>query len=133
MDATQDLLGEREDDDERQRPSASFGFDAGDPQTVEIEATFTRSVALHDVRMTWARWVLCRWSARCIKVAAGQPTRGPHGFGHDGPLLSFTPHMDDPLQGTVGWCRRRGGVPLTPLEKFVLCRAFRFRRTDDEA
>jgi hypothetical protein len=127
--AAKELLGGREDD-EGVQPSFAFGFD--DPRTVEIETTFARSAVLYDVRMTWVRWVLRRWSARCIKVA-GECARGRLELGHQGPLLWFTPHMDLPLQGTVGWCRRRMGVPLTAVEKIVLRRAFRFRSTEDEA
>jgi hypothetical protein len=48
--ATKELLGD--DDDERQRPSVTFGFDFGDPRTVEIETIFARPNVLHDVRMT---------------------------------------------------------------------------------
>ena len=113
-------------------PSAAFGFDFGEPQTIELSSHLRRPVALHDVRMRWVRWVLLRWTERCVKAPEERPANS-HGLGHQGPLIWFTPHLDTPLRGTVGWCRRRGGVPLTSIEKLVLRRAFLFRRTGDDA
>jgi hypothetical protein len=131
--ATKELLGDDNEDGQSQRPSVTFGFDFGDPQTVEIEAIFARPNVLHDVRMTWVRWVVRRWSARCLKAAVAPPAHKPARLGHHAPELWFTPHVGEPLHGTVGWCRRRDGVSLTAIEKFVLRRAFRFRRSDREA
>jgi hypothetical protein len=129
--ATKELLGGDDDDGQSQRPSATFGFDFGDPRTIEIETTFVRRSELHDVRMAWVGWVLRRWSARCVNAAVAKPA--PAGLRDQAPQLWFTPHIGEPLHGTVGWCRRRDGVPLTAIEKFVLRRAFRFRRSDREA
>ena len=75
--------------------------------------------------MIWVRWVLRRWVKRCLKAAEGSPAAS-HSLGHHGPLIWFTPHLDMSLRGTVGWCRRRGGVPLTWFDRFVLRLAFRF-------
>lgn len=124
-----DLL-DHGDSNDKGLPSVAFGLDYERPNEVEIESQFARPFALDDVRMTWVRWVLKRWSARCCK--AGEPAPGIPGLSRQGPLLWFTPHIDQPLRGTVGWCRRRGGVRLTGLEKIVLRHAFRFRRIDDE-
>ena len=70
--ATKELIGGGEED--RERPTATFGFDFGAPWAVEVETVFDRPAVLHDVRMAWVRWVLRRWSARCVRAAAQQPT-----------------------------------------------------------
>jgi hypothetical protein len=49
----------------------------------------------------------------------------------DRPTLIFTPDLDQTLRGKVAWCRRNGGVPLKPVERFILRRAFRFQRQRD--
>lgn len=128
--AAKEFIGDDEEDSGL--PTATFGFDYGEPRTVEIETAFTRPKALHDVRMTWVRWVLRSWSARCAQAAAEQPPAKSRGLGHQGPLIWFTPHIDEALKGNIGWCRRRRGVPLTAFEKLVLRHAFRFRSTGDE-
>jgi hypothetical protein len=130
--ASKNLVGGSDDDADDGRPSVTFGFDYGEPGIVEIETTFERPMALHDVRMTLVRWAFRRWSARCADVACQQPSSDLRGIWHQGPLIWFTPHIDQPLRGRVGWCRRRGGVPLTGFERFVLRRAFRFRSSRDE-
>ena len=128
--ATKELIGD--DNEEQGRPTATFGFDFGAPWTAEVEKSFDRPVVLHDVRMEWVRWVLWRWSARCEGVAAQQPALARHGLGHQGPSIWFTCQMGAVLRGSVSWCRRRGGVPLTAFEKLVLRRAFIFRSSRDE-
>ncbi len=130
--ATKGFSGGDDEDGSRGRPSFTFGFDYGEPRTVEVETTFERPMALHDVRMTWVHWVFKRWSSRCADATAQQLAPSLRSLGHQGPLIWFTPHIDQPLRGKVAWCRRRGGVPLTGFEKFVLRRAFRFRSSHDE-
>ncbi len=136
--AGSELLASGNDDENehehenRDLPTASFGWDLGTPQTVEIEAAFTRPVVLRDIRMTWVRWVLRRWSGRCQAQAASQPVQRRLGLGRDRPRLMFTPRLDQPLRGKVGWCQRDGGVPLDRFERFVLRRAFRFRSARDD-
>lgn len=127
--AARELLGGDEDSG---RPSVAFGFDYGDPRTGEVTTIFKLPAALHDVRMIWVRWVLGRWSARCARAAAQQSAIGLRGLEHQGPLIWFTPHIDRPIRGKVVWCWRRGGVPLTTLEKLVLRYAFRFRSSRNE-
>ncbi len=129
--ATKELIGDELD--ERRRPSAIFGFDYGDPQQVEIRSTFRRPTVLYDVRMIWVRWVLRRWASRCVKAAAAEPGPSAPGLMDRGPRIWFTPHIDSAMRGEVGWCRRRGGVSLSRLEKIVLRRAFIFRRARDDA
>lgn len=129
--ATSNLTGAPPVDGEEDRadPKMTFGFDYGDPQLVEIETLFARPSALYDVRMLWVKWVFDRWMRRSIKAAG--TTRAVRSLAARGPMLWFTPLIDQQIKGRTGWCRRRGGVPLTPLEKFVLRRAFRFRRLKD--
>ena len=128
--ASKELIGD--DEEGRERPTATFGFNFGDPSTVEVEATFERSVVLHDVRMIWVRWVLQRWSVRCIEAADQQLTSTSGGIGTEGPSIWFTPQVGQALCGSVSWCRRRGGVPLTAFEKFLLRCAFVYRSSPDE-
>jgi hypothetical protein len=127
--ATRELTG---GDENGKRPSVSFGYDFGEPYTVELKSAFHRPTALSDVRMIWVRWVSRRWSGRCVDAARAQPSAS-HDLVQQAPLIWFTPHLDQPLRGPVSWCRRRGGVPLTWIEKVVLRLAFRFRGTDDVA
>lgn len=127
--AGKELLGGDEED--RGRPTATFGYALGGPWVVEIEARFKRQTVLHDVRMAWVRWVLRRWSARCVQAAAQQSTSAPHGLGRQGPSICFTPRIGQALSGNVSWCRQRGGVPLSAFEKFLLRRAFIFRSSRD--
>ena len=127
--ASNEVISEGAED---KRPSVTFGLDYGAPFEVEILSVFTRPVALHDVRMTWVRWALRRWTERTTRAAvAGNPTTA--GLRHQKPHIWFTPHMDGHLIGSVGWCRRRGGVPLNRIERLVLRHAFRFRKAADDA
>ena len=130
--ANSELDGGTEDPQER-KPNASFGFDFGTPYDTELTSVFSRPTALYDVRMNWVRWVLRRWAARCSDAATNDSGSGHDGFARQSPNLCFTPNMDRPLSGKVAWCRRRGGVPLSWIEKFVLRRAFSFRRTGEDA
>lgn len=129
--ASQELLGPVDPNGRDEQPSVMFGFELGEPRNVEIQTHFGRPKALLDVRMTWVRWVLRRWSKRCLDDALEQPASGIAGLGRQAPIIWFSPHIDQALTGQVAWCRRRGGVPLTALERFVLRHAFVFRRPRD--
>lgn len=126
--ASASLVGHDISDD---KPSVTFGFDYGKPYVIEISSNFNHAAALIDVRMIWVRWVVRRWIKRCIKDASRNP-----GFdkwpAYQAPSLWFVPILDAPRQGLFGWCLRRDGVPLKPLEKLVLRMAFRFRRSADD-
>ncbi|MDU8928185.1 hypothetical protein RXV86_12380 [Alisedimentitalea sp. MJ-SS2] len=115
------------------QPSAVFGSDYGNLHAVEIESTFRTPVLLHDVRIIWVRWVLRRWVNRCNKKIEEDSSQDSNDALSQGPLISFSPNIDVTIEGRVAWCRRRGGVPLTRLEKFVLRRAFRFKRVRSNA
>jgi hypothetical protein len=129
--ARQELL--RADEADKDERSFAFGFDFGSPYDTEIQSTFKRPMGLYDVRMIWVRWVLRRWTARCNRAGASKASSARRRLGNQDPVLWFTPHIDHPLNGAVGWCRRRGGVPLTNSERWLLRCAFQFRRTDHEA
>lgn len=129
---SRNLLDVSDDNADQVRPSVMFGFDFGAPRDTELENTFEHPMVLQDVRMTWVRWVLTRWSSRCVAAAAQQAPSQSNGVGHLGPQIRFTPHIDRPLTGKVEWCLRRGGVPLNRIERLVLRRAFRFGRSRDE-
>jgi len=109
------------------RITVSFGFDFDNPENTEITTTFDKPRVLADVHMTLARWALRRWASRCEREHSltNQP-EGP--FGRDGPLVSFPIYLNQPQRGEVGWCRRRGGVPLDRIERTMLRCAFRFKR-----
>lgn len=126
--ASQELFVPVDTNGRDERPSVTFGIELGEPRNVEIKTHFKRPMALIDVRMIWVRWVLRRWSKRCLINAVTQPASGIAGLRRQAPNICFTPHFDQALTGQVAWCRRRGGAPLTALERFVLRRAFVFRR-----
>ena len=110
-------------------PLISFGYDLVQADIVELEKTFSRPKVLRDVRVLWVRWALRRWFARCQAAA---PNGSLAGLAPDIPALVFAPHPVVPLRGSVAWCRRRGGVPLSKLERAIIRSSFRFRRAPDE-
>jgi hypothetical protein len=118
---------------EEGRPSVAFGFDYGAPTALEVESTFARPTVLYDVRMIWVRWVVRRWIERSSRSDEMRTVDAVAGLRRGAPVLWFTAHLDHPMHGKCGWCRRRDGVPLTFFEKLVLRRAFRFRRSSDDA
>ena len=117
------------DNPEHGTPSFTFGFDYGEPYETELQTSFRSPTALEDVRMTWVRWVLRRWSIRCTKAAEGASQSLAGLRGGLSPTIWFVPHLGYPMSDRVAWCRRRGGVPLNCIEKFVLRRSFVFKRS----
>lgn len=111
-------------------PVVTFGIDFGEG-SVESSSAFQRPTKLHDVRMTWLYWVLHRWLARSATKGKEAPpaVNGPR---QPGPMICFPLQIDEPLRGMVGWCRRRGGAPLSKPEKLLLRLAFRFKSVADE-
>jgi hypothetical protein len=128
------ILTTRTDGDNKDgMPEVYFGLDLGKPEHIEIESTFSEPTALHDVRMLWVAWAVRRWSQRCIKGSSLKPARLHSDIDLDTPVLSFPVHLDYAVNGKTILCRRQQGVPLDRLERFILRRAFGFRRTTDEA
>ncbi len=115
------------------QPLIIFGSSTVGQSEIEIHSTFKRPMILQDVRMTWVRWVIRRWATRSMNndntphQIDGSASHSPRS------ILCFTVPLDIPQIGTVSWCQRQGGLPLTAIERFVLRRAFRFRRTTNEA
>ena len=124
-------VGEVGKDGRHDQPSAAFGFDTDQAVETELASKFSRATSLQDVRIIWVRWVFQRWKARCLKVQ-NDAENAPFGVSVLGPQIWFTPHMFVPLHGSVSWCQRQGGVPLTIVEKIVLRSAFAFRSVRDE-
>lgn len=110
----------------------TFGFDWGKPEDVEFERNFAQPAIVHDVKVRWLRWVAKRWWMRCQAASAGDPNSRIGRLAADKPILVFTPQLDVPLRGRVAWCWRRGGVPLTCFERWVVSRSFKFRKPSDE-
>lgn len=107
-----------------------LGNDFSGAGSIEIPLKPRKSVVLTDVRMVLVRWVVCRWLRRSMAAHNDQPER-VGGFTHE-PLLLFPPRLDAAPEPEKGLCRRRGGVPLTRIERLVLGYAFKFRRKRDE-
>jgi hypothetical protein len=110
-----------------------FGNDLGQNDDIELEANFKFPVLLYDVRTKLLNWVVRRWIDRCDleEQRLGDGMRENRRRFDAGPLLIFTPSFDRQLEGTVAWCTRRGGPPLTRFERLVMKSAFRLEmRTD---
>ncbi|MDX0625267.1 hypothetical protein GOC91_03345 [Sinorhizobium medicae] len=108
--------------------TVTFGFDWGEPVSIELERVFDPPLVVYDVKFLWIRWAVRRWWARCQKETRIGRTSGVSGLMQDEPRLVFTPVLGTPLRGKVAWCWTRGGVPLTPLERWVIEHSFRFAR-----
>ena len=119
--------------DDADGPSVFFGFEFDPLDIVEVEGKFARPTLLHDIRMTWVSWVVRRWITRCQAARLAHSVRRVAGLPESRPRLAFTPQLSRPLRGTVGWCCRHGGVPLTSIERFILKSAFQFRRAPHDA
>ena len=122
-----ELSGRDDGGSDRTAPAFVLGLDFDNLGETEIKTDFKRPMVLHDVRAVWVRWVFQAWSKRCERHARTAPVRQPLGLGRPGPQVIFVPKIGRALRGGTIWCHRRGGVPLTWLERQVLTRAFRFR------
>lgn len=124
------LMLKRSPDGEEREAAVFFGSDFDHPQHAVLEATFPGTVRLHNVHMLWVQWVLQRWKARSLQLL-NESSPAPGG-GHRRPLIWFPFNLDTSLTGSTPLCFQRHGAELTPIEKFVLRRAFRFRSFRDE-
>lgn len=111
----------------RKEPIVYLGTAFSGAGNVEIPFTRGPQFVLADVRMLWVQWVVRRWLGRCAKA----PIQQIAGITND-PLLLFPARLDKTLDAEVGLCRRCGGAPLTRIERFVVRRAFKFRRKRNE-
>ena len=103
-----------------------LGNDFSGAGTVDIPLQSRKGAVLVDVRMELMRWAVCRWLKRSIATRDGREER-VGGLTQE-PLLLFPPRLDDAPQPEKGLCRRRGGVPLTRIERLAIRYAFKFRR-----
>lgn len=85
----------------------------------EISDNFADNVELYDIWQRPLRYALRRWSQRI--------DASPHANDKQ-MLLSFTIGMGQKVSGEIIWCRRRGGLALTPLERFLVRLSFRFKK-----
>jgi hypothetical protein len=110
-------------------PAVYLGADFDRAGEIEIPLKASNKV-LTDVRMLWVRWAVCRWLKRSA-ASGNYDGRQIRALTHE-PLLHFPTELDASPDAKKGLCRRRGGVPLTRMERFVLRHAFKFRRKRDE-
>lgn len=113
-------------------PAIYLGHNFSNAGEVEILLKSGENRFLLDVRMALVRWAVRRWLTRCRATQPKVGTKTIPGL-KDGPLLLFPPRLDETARAAEGLCRRRGGLPLTRLEKLALRWAFKFGRTPDEA
>lgn len=111
-------------------PTVYLGNDFSNAGDVEVSVTPRKGVVLTDVRMVLVRWAVCRWLTRSM-AARGNQQEEVGRLTHE-PLLLFPPRLDVAPEPEKGLCRRRGGLPLTKMEKLALRYAFKFRRKSDD-
>jgi len=113
-------------------PVIAFGYDLGDADQVELQSIFRSPIILYDVRMNVLGWVIRRWLKRCelARLNRGPNEQSNHLEGR--PRLIFRPSFDRPLEGSVAWCTRQGGVPLTQIERLIIRWSFRFQKGRNE-
>jgi hypothetical protein len=109
----------------KEGPCIFFGHGMGvdEDYVTEVTALFPGPTRLVDVWLKPLQWVL----ERCRRRTRIQPQREQR-FGQplwDG-YLAIVPDFDGILEGRRDWVLRRGGVPLTRLEKWIVRRCFRF-------
>lgn len=101
--------------------SLLFGSDLGKWGEVEIAKASAVSRVLHDVWIRPLGWAVRRWLERCASMPRDEQARDSK------PTLIFVPDVRRSLRAPGVICRRRGGTPLSQLEKFVIKQCFRFR------
>lgn len=111
-------------------PTVYLGNDFSNAGGVEVPLTQRKGVVLTDVRMVLVRWAVCKWLRRSMAVRGNQQEQ-VGGLAHE-PLLLFPPRLDVAPEVEKGLCRRRGGLPLTRMERLALRYAFKFRRKRDD-
>lgn len=111
-------------------PTVWLGNDFSNAGGVEVSLTPRKGVVLTDVRMVLVRWAVCTWLRRSMAARDIQQEQ-VGGLTHE-PLLLFPPRLDVAPEPEKGLCRRRGGLPLTRMERLALRVAFKFRRKRDD-
>jgi hypothetical protein len=109
----------------KEGPGIAFGYGStfDDRATAEITITFRVPSRLADVRLRPLQWALARWQKRVRK----RP-QGPRQYGQSlwPDSLNVLANFDRVLDGQCDLVLRRGEVPLSGVEKWVIRRCFRF-------
>jgi hypothetical protein len=106
-------------------PYIYFGYGLGvdDSTIAEITTVFSRPTQLVDVWLQPLEWVILRWQKRVRMQPRRQKNLGQ-------PLwvdqLTILSNFDVTLEGRRDWVFRRGGVPFTSFEKWIIRLCFRF-------
>jgi hypothetical protein len=118
----------------KEGPGIAFGYGStlDDRATAEITITFRAPSRLVDVRLRPLQWALARWQKRVRERPQG---RRQYGQSRWPDSLTVLPNFDGVLDGQCNLVTRRGEVPLSGVEKWVIRRCFRFAsaaaNTDD--
>jgi hypothetical protein len=115
------LLEEQRPTDTDEGPSLLFGSDLGEWGEVEIGSPSAINRVLYDVWLKPLAWAVGRWWRRCNDMPQDPQGRDSR------PTLIFSPELTRTLHEPGVICRRRNGLPLSPTERFVVKRCFRFR------
>jgi hypothetical protein len=118
------------EDDAERNLAIAFGYELGDSDHVELQRTFKSPLLLYDVRMKILRWVILRWWRRC-QLAHYQQREASNPLMNRARLV-FIPSFDRPMEGSVAWCTRNGGVSLTQFERLLIRWSFRFKKARNE-
>jgi len=122
MTAGTTILGRQNTVREGDGPSVLLGSDLGEWGEVEVASPRAVNKVLHDVWMRPLAWAVRRWLKRCINMPQAEHRQDSR------PSLIFVPDLRRSLHEPGVICRRRNGVPLSKLERFVIKHCFRFRK-----
>jgi hypothetical protein len=111
----------------KEGPNILFGFSSilNEAAVAEVAATFPRPVHLADIWLRPLQWVLDRWQRRVRARPKGKRQFGQPSWGDQ---LTILPNFDTALEGHQDLVLRRGDVPLTGFEKWIIRRCLRFSR-----
>ena len=116
----------------KEGPGIVFGYGSSldDGASAEITTKFRAPSRLIDVRLRPLQWALARWRKRVRQRprARGQVDQS---FWPDN--LTVPPNFDGVLDGQCDLVLRRGEVPLSGVEKWIIRRCFRFAPASDRA
>lgn len=109
-------------------PLLAFGHNLSDTGDPEITTFFRGRVMLKNVRSRLLGAALRHWWRRTDEARRRQPQQRASPFGREIALV-LTPHFGREFEGSVVWCRRSGGAPLTRWERGLIRRSFVFGKT----
>lgn len=119
--------------DEKDGPLLAMGHSLSDLGSIELQTTFPDRVILWDVKLGLLGPALRRWWKRSEGAPPANARRRQRStFGRD-VSLAIAPSFDREFQGEVVWCRRRGGVPFTKWELWLIRQSFQFQKAAPRA